>query len=254
MMTAELAQRAEVLAVARQPFVTATVVRAQRPTSAHPGDTALVHADGTVDGFVGGHCAEESVRLHALRAIETAEPVLLRIEPDGGENTAVVDGAVTVHNPCLSGGALEIFLEPHLPPPRVVVVGTSPVAAALADLGSRLDLEMVSGGTVSGDELAVVVASHGTDEEEALSLALRAGVPYVGLVASARRGAAVRDALDVDDALRAQLHTPAGVDIHARTPPEVALAILAEIVSVRHERLEPVVAAEPAPAGHHCCH
>ena len=85
-----------------------------RPASVQPGASALVLGDGTIEGFVGGHCAEPSVRLHALHVLETGEPLLLRIEPGNGEGDAI-DGAVTVHNPCISGGALEIFLEPHLP-------------------------------------------------------------------------------------------------------------------------------------------
>jgi xanthine dehydrogenase accessory factor len=262
-----LSERAGALAAARQAFVTATVVRARSPTSAHAGDVALVLADGTVEGFVGGVCAEASVRLHALRALETGEPLLLRLVPDAGEGDAddATDGAVTEHNPCLSGGALEIFLDPSLPPPRVVVVGDAPVAAALRDLARRVGLEAVAPRegvvAVSGEDLALVVASHGRDEEPALAAALAEGVPYVGLVASPRRGGAVRDALDVDDALKARLRTPAGLDIGARTPPEIALSILAEIVQERRSgapRGTPVpgVPVEVAAAAHDagCCH
>ena len=110
---------------------------AQSPTSVRAGDAAMVRADGTIEGFVGGACAETSVRLHALRVLETGEPVLLRILPGGAEGEAAAeDGAVTVKNPCLSGGALEIFLEPHLPAATLRVVGKTPIALALADLGS----------------------------------------------------------------------------------------------------------------------
>lgn len=253
MIGSDLAGHAEALTVARQPFVQATVVRAQHPTSATPGDAALVLADGTIEGFVGGHCAEESVRLHALRAMEVGEPLLLRIEPEGGDGVDPADGAVTVHNPCLSGGALEIFLEPRLPAPRMVVVGDSPVAEALCDLGSRVGLEIERGpAAAAGDELALVVASHGTAEEPALAAALTAGVPYVALVASPRRGEAVRAALEIPDELRAQLRTPAGLAIGARTPPEIALSILADVVRVRRQARSdtaaPVVVAQAS-----CC-
>ena len=117
MMPAALSRRAQELAAARIPFVTATVVRAQRPTSVEPGSVALVLADGTIEGFVGGVCAEQSVRAYSLLALDSGEPVLLRILPDGEEHgvdgsVAVEDGAVTVRNPCLSGGAIEVFLEP----------------------------------------------------------------------------------------------------------------------------------------------
>src|SRR3954462_6985136 len=113
MKRSEQVRRADELTAARKPFVTAIVVRAQRPSSVTAGDSAVVLADGTIEGFVGGACAETSVRLHALRVLETGEPLVLRIVPDevGREPE---EGAVTVENPCLSGGALEIFLEPRL--------------------------------------------------------------------------------------------------------------------------------------------
>ncbi len=140
MIRGEFAERAEEELIAGGvPFVEATVVRAQSPTSVRAGDAALVRPDGTIEGFVGGVCAETSVRLHALRVLETGEPLLLRILPGEAEGEAAVgDGAVTVKNPCLSGGAMEIFLEPHLPAATLRVVGRSPIALALADLGKRL--------------------------------------------------------------------------------------------------------------------
>ena len=143
MMSADLSRRAQELAAEGKAFVTATVVRAQRPTSVKAGDVALVLADGTIEGFVGGVCAQQSVRAYALKAIETEEALLLRIVPDGpigedpgtGREIAVEEGAVTAQNPCLSGGAIEIFLEPVLPAPRVLVVGDTPIAAAVVTLG-----------------------------------------------------------------------------------------------------------------------
>jgi xanthine dehydrogenase accessory factor len=246
MMTTELARRAEALAADRSPYVAATVVRASRPTSVAPGDSALVLADGAIEGFVGGECAEASVRLHAARALETGEPVLLRITP-GDDDAPAVEGAVTVRNPCLSGGALEIFLEPRLPAPVGVVIGAGPIAGALRELLGWLRWEVA--GTIGAvpDAAAVVVAAHGGDEEAPLRAALEAGVPYVALVASRRRGAAtvaaLRDGGVEADAL-ARLHTPAGLDLGARGPHEVAVSVVAEIVATRHaaERL-----AAPAP-------
>jgi xanthine dehydrogenase accessory factor len=234
MKRSEQVRRADELTAARVPFVTAIVVRAQRPSSVTAGDSGVILSDGTIEGFVGGACAETSVRLHALRVLETGEPLVLRIVP-GDEGGPAEEGAVTVQNPCLSGGALEIFLEPQLPAPRVGVVGETPIALALVSLGVRLGYEV--GLDRSDDDVAVVVASHGSGEEEALERALRAGVPYVGLVASRRRGAAVveelrsRGALDEHDLAR--IRTPAGFDIGARTAEEIALSILAEVVSVR---------------------
>lgn len=229
---------AEKLIASGVPFVEATVVRAQSPTSVRAGDAAIVRTDGTIEGFVGGACAETSVRLQALRVLETGEAMLLRILPGGAEGEAADDeGAVTVNNPCLSGGALEIFLEPHLPAATIRVVGETPIALALADLGKRLgyavELHAPEDGEPNADDAAVVVASHGHEEEPLLTAALREGVPYVGLVASQVRGEAVRDSLDLPDELRAQLHTPAGLEIGAETPEEIALAILAEIVALQ---------------------
>jgi xanthine dehydrogenase accessory factor len=235
--TAEtLAARAEELAGRREPFVHATVVRAQRPTSAHAGDTALVLPSGEIQGFVGGNCVEASVREYSLQALASQEPLLLRVLP-GEPSRAAEEGAVAVSNPCLSGGAIEIFLQPRIPAPRVLVVGTTPVAQALATLGSAvgLDVELTDGETADphGEDAALIVASHGKAEEAALEAALRAGVPYVALVASGTRGAAVLESLDVDDALRARVFTPAGLQLGARTPGEIALSILAQLVGER---------------------
>jgi xanthine dehydrogenase accessory factor len=253
-MSAATSRRAQELAAAGEPFVTATVVRAQRPTSVVAGDVAIVLADGTIEGFVGGACAEHSVRAYSLTAIESGEAVLLRILPfaDPQEpGDEIVDGAVTVENPCLSGGAIEVFLEPVLSSPRVLVVGETPIAAAVARIGAELGLEIATAGGDAAaprpDDLALVVAAHGRDEVAALRGGLEAGLPYVGLVASRARGDGVLGELrgdGVPDELLARIEVPAGIDIHARTPAEIALSILARIVAVRH-------ADAPAPAPRH---
>ncbi len=228
-LAAELASR-------REPFVRATVVRAQHPTSARAGDVALVRSTGEIHGFVGGNCVEASVREYSLRALSTNEPVLLRVVP--GEPSRVhEEGAVEVANPCLSGGAIEVFLEPEVPAPTVIVVGSTPVAHALAALGGQLGFEMVlaDGSAVApgATDAALIVASHGKEEEPALERALRAGVPYVALVASDKRGTAVLASLDVDDEQRARVFTPAGIEIGAVAPGEIALSILAQLVAER---------------------
>lgn len=254
MIKGDLAQRMERLVAERVPFVTATVVRALSPASVRPGDSALVLADGTIDGFVGGVCAQASVRLHAARVLETGEAVVLRLIPGaapGDETTE--DGIVVAHNPCLSGGSMDIFLEPQLPALRLLVAGDTPIARAVAGVASAAGYDVVRGepGELRPDssDAALVVASHGDGEEVALTAALEAGVGYVALVASAKRGAAVRDSLEVPDALREQLHTPAGLDIGARTPGEIAIAILAELVAkgiARPPAAAGAAAAEPA--------
>jgi xanthine dehydrogenase accessory factor len=240
-----LARRAEELAAQGVAFVTATVVRAQRPTSAIAGDVALITLDGTIDGFVGGICAEHSVRLFAWSAMQNGEPVLLRILPSeeevAGKEKLEEDGAVTVLNTCLSGGAIEVFLEPTLPIPRVHVVGSKPIAAALERLGPEMGLDIVADRDTSpllreGD-LGVVVASHGKGELEAVRAALEMELPYVGLVASPKRGAALIEELrgaGVEDAALERLDCPAGLDIGARTPPEVALSIMAQVIEARY--------------------
>jgi xanthine dehydrogenase accessory factor len=255
MIGGELERRASALAEAGEPFVSATVVRAARPASVRPGDRALVLPDGRIEGFVGGACAEAAVRLHAARALETGEPLLLRVLP-GEDEAPASEGAVSVHNPCLSGGALEIFLEPRLRPPRIVVVGDSPVALALTRLAEPLGLEVVLGAAADLDagpsDLALVAASHGRGEEEALRWGLEHALPYLGLVASRRRGEAVLEALRAGGVGGVErIRTPAGLDIGARTPAEIALAILAEVVAVRRTlATAPVPAAAEAEAAH----
>ena len=241
-MNPDVEARAAELRRDRVPFVHARVVRAERPTSAKPGDEAVVLPDGTIEGFVGGACAESTVRAQGLSLLDSGESLLLRISPSGDAGdpgASEHEGTLTVVNPCLSGGTLEIFLEPVIPAPTIAVHGESPIAAALAGLAERVGFEVLEGardsvgGEAGAPPAAVVVASHGRDEEPLLEAAVRAGVPYVGLVASRKRGEAVVAALELDDAQRASVHTPAGLDIGARTPREVALSILAEIVARR---------------------
>jgi xanthine dehydrogenase accessory factor len=246
----EIADRAAELTRMRVPYVHARVVLAQRPTSAKPGDQALVLPDGSMEGFVGGDCAESTVRAQSLALLDSGDSLLLRITPEPeSEPQEAVAGTLSVHNPCLSGGTLEIFLEPRRPPPLVVVEGDTPIARALLAIGRPLGYELVRhSGSLPDDVAAVVVASHGRDEADLLRAAVAAQVPYIGLVASPKRGSAVVAALDLDDqsvtALprpgtslaspgRSAIHTPAGLDIGARTPEEIALSILADIVARR---------------------
>jgi xanthine dehydrogenase accessory factor len=230
--------RARALTEGRTPFVRATVVRAQRPTSAHAGDVALIVASGDIYGFVGGNCVEASVRSYALQALTTREPLLLRVVA-GEPSHSHEEGAIQVSNPCLSGGAIEIFLEPKVPAPRLLIVGATPTAEALQAMGAVLGFEIAvstaseTSVLITPDDAAVIVASHGSGEEPALESALRAGVPYVALVASQVRGAAVLASLDVNEEQRARVHSPAGLLLGGHTPAEVALSILAELVQER---------------------
>jgi xanthine dehydrogenase accessory factor len=255
---ADLDLRATQLRRQGVPFVRARVVLAEKPTSAKAGDEAIIHADGSIEGFVGGTCAETTVRAQSLLLLDTSEPLLLRItpteEPVPGD-VRVAPGTRTVHNPCLSGGTLEIFLDPVVPPPLLAVHGEGPIAAALTRLAGELGYRAAPVGAVPLiGALAVVVASHGREEVETLAAALDAGVPYIGLVASRRRAAGVLADLaearpDLAGVAAGRVHSPAGLDIGARTASEIALSILAEVVTERvRVRSSPPSRTEVPPA------
>jgi xanthine dehydrogenase accessory factor len=176
--------------------------------------------------------------------------VLLRILPEGEAEFPESPGAVTVVNPCLSGGALEIFLEPRLPAPLLAVVGTTPIADAVSTLAAPLGFatEAVAAGQLLPEgSTAVIISSHGREETATIRSALDSGVGFIGLVASRRRGAAVLEEMALTADERARVHTPVGVDIGARTAEEIALSIMAAVVrAIRVEGLVPPFGA-PAP-------
>ncbi|MEU7679184.1 XdhC family protein [Micromonospora taraxaci] len=234
-----IAERARELTDNREPFVHATVVRAQDPTSARPGDAAVIRSDGSIEGFVGGVCAESSVRAAALDTMRDGTALLLRVLPDGVPPFPEAPGARVVVNPCHSGGAIEVFLRPMLPAPALRVVGSTPISAAVATLAAFLDFDVVAADDDTGCT-AVVVAGLGKGEQEAIRAALDAGVGFIALVASDRRGTALLDELSLTDAERARVHTPAGLEIGARTPAEIALSIMGEVVrAIRVDGLAP---------------
>ncbi len=251
-MSTELLARADRLRAQRTPFVLATVVRAERPTSAKAGDRAILMSDGTLEGFVGGVCAESTVRLEGLRLLgaDDGAATLLRITPDAASSPQPApEGIVVVTNECLSGGTLDIFLEAMLPPTLIHIFGSAPIARALERVATAAGFAVTTGSdpgaAIPPDTAAVVIASHGRDEERVLTAALRTGVEYVGLVASRRRGAAVVAGLDVPAEVRERVHTPAGLDIGARTAREVAISIVAELISARAQRRAPETGAPP---------
>lgn len=246
--THDVRLRAEQLIGERRPFVTATVVRAQQPTSAHPGDTAIVFSDGTIEGFVGGQCAQNSVREAARGALDSGESVLLRVLPDGAPPFPKTSGADVVVNPCLSGGAMEIFLEPTLPAHVLSLYGDTPIADAVVEFARVLDLDVVRSSAaeaVTDDATAVIIASLGGEEALTIRAALDAGVQYIGMVASRVRGAAVLEQLELTDSERARVHTPVGMYIGAKTPAEIALSIVVDVV--RAIRLDGVSVARIDP-------
>ncbi len=232
MMT--ISERARQLLAARTPFVHATVVRAQPPTSSYPGDEAILLPDGTIEGFVGGQCAQNSVRKAALGALQAGESVLLRVLPDGDVHFPEAPGACVVVNPCLSGGSLEIFLTPQLPAPLIRIYGATPIADALAQLCEVLGYDVRRDDEpddATALPTALVIASHGGPEAEIIRAALDHGVGYVGLVASKVRGASILDSLDLSEEERARVHTPVGLAIGAKTPAEIAVSIAAELIA-----------------------
>lgn len=241
-----LAARAADLVAHRQPFVRATVVRAQPPTSARAGDEALVLSDGSIEGFVGGQCAKESVRVAALASLQDGESALLRVLPDDSVVFPDTPGARLTVNTCLSGGALEIFLEPAIPSPVIEVLGDTPIAEAVATLADVLGFAVARSlpGPPQEGSVAVIVASHGQDEPESIRAALDAGIHFVGLVASRTRGEAVLSSMALTPEERARVHTPVGVEIGAKTAEEIGLSILASVV--RAIRVEGIA----APASH----
>jgi len=242
-----ISERARELSAARTPFVHATVVRAQPPTSSYPGDEAILLADGTIEGFVGGQCAQNSVRKAALGALQAGESVLLRVLPDGDVHFPEAPGACVVVNPCLSGGSLEIFLAPQLPAPLIQIYGATPIGDALAQLCEVLGYD-VRRDTEPADATAVVIASHGGPEAEIIRAALDNGVGYIGVVASQVRGAAILNELELCEAERARVHTPVGLPIGAKTPAEIAVSIAAELIAgIRGGGLSRAVALEGGP-------
>lgn len=249
-MTSDLRGRITELVDGRVPFVRATVVRAQVPASAHPGDLAIVLADGSIEGFVGGQCATGSVRTAALGALRDGQSVLLRVLPDGGATFPELPGAEIVVNPCLSGGALEIFLEPLLPSPTLHLVGSTPTAEAVASLAAAVGFEVTRATDDQGvrEATAVLLAGHGGDEAAVIRAALEAGVGYIGVVASRTRGAALLDAMGLTPQERQRIHAPVGIHIGARTAAEIALSVVAGLVQAI--RLDGLAASTigPAPA------
>jgi xanthine dehydrogenase accessory factor len=232
------------LVEAEQPFALATVVRCEPPASARPGAKAVIRVDGSMQGWVGGSCAQPLVVKEAQRVLSEGRPCLIRLCPNAGESGRQQPDVVEYLMTCHSGGTLEIFVEPVMPQPRLCIVGETPVALTLATLGQALGyrVERVDPAALTperfapGRRTAVVIATMGAADEEAVEAALRSAAPYVALVASPRRAAVLRDYLatrGVPAERIAKLRAPAGLDIGARTQEEIALSIMAEIVQLR---------------------
>jgi xanthine dehydrogenase accessory factor len=252
------------------PCVLATVVRVEPPTSARPGDKAVVTADGRLRGWIGGSCSEPIVRREALRALTEGVPQLVRIVPAPEVKQTRKRGELMVATTCPSGGALDIFIEPRLPRPLLLVFGDSPAARTLVQMGSLAGFRTCSvhpgarpedfeaaGMVLNSLELAsanpgpdtwAVVATMGHYDEDALEAVLAHPEIEVGLVASTRRTAAVRDALrsrGVDDETLARIR-PAG-KVRGVSQEEIALLALAEVITARRKRGHVAAPVQPSP-------
>jgi xanthine dehydrogenase accessory factor len=246
------------LTQARRPFTLATVVWRRAPSSGHVGSKGIVLDDGTVHGFVGGACAEPAVVREALAALGDGEPRLLFLGPPDAVRGPDVAGTRTVPMACESEGALEVYLEPFLPGPQVVVYGRSPAVRALTVAARGLDWEVVVvddggdpdahpfpelvrtsidlSGLAIGPSTAIVVATQGHYDDLALRAALATEAGYVGLVAAEKRASAVVEALrdeGTSDAQLSRVHAPAGLDLGAVDNAEIGVAVLADLVARR---------------------
>ena len=256
------------LVSAGERFAVATVVRVVPPTSGKPGDKAIVFPDGKLWGWIGGGCAQPVVVKEAVKALGEGQPRLVRItpSPDDAEQ-GIVDYTMTCH----SGGAMEIYIEPVLPSPHVLIVGRSPVAQTLAQLSNTVGYAVsvvvsdapsdafgnaqviesrdysLQKATIRPDTF-IVVSTQGEGDEEALQQALSTDASYIALVASRTKAAKLFEYLrgqGIAPERIGQVRAPAGLDIQAQSPPEIAVGILAQIIQIRAEGTK--VAQKPAP-------
>lgn len=268
-MRRELLDLAADLARRGEPFALATVIARKPPISAQVGDVALVTREG-FHGWVGGSCTRPTVTVEARRALEDGQPRLVSLDPDPESQRR--PGLTVYPMTCHSGGSVEIHIQPVLPVPRVVVYGVSPVARALARLAVAMgyavrvvdpaaDVSAFPGAEAFADPAAVprdqtsapafaVVATQGQWDEDALAAAAAREPEYLGVVASPKRFGEMRALLAgrVPDAVLARVRNPAGLDLGARGPEEIALSILAEIVQQQRAAASPPSPVRERPA------
>jgi xanthine dehydrogenase accessory factor len=245
--------KADELLTNGQIFAIAVVVRYQAPISGKPGNKAIILPDGKIWGWIGGGCVQPVVAKEALKALADGQPRLIRISPSSSAEEGLVDYTMTCH----SGGTLDIYIEPVLPKPHILILGRSPVALTLARLGktinytisvaapeadrenfpdcdlvhSDLDLSRIK----ITPQTFIVVSTQGQNDEEALERALLSNASYVAFVASKVKTATILEYLKergLTAARLGQLRAPAGLDIRAASPEEIAVSILAEIIRV----------------------
>jgi xanthine dehydrogenase accessory factor len=276
-MNKQLLERAAELARRGESFVFAVVVRREPYSSSQQGDSAIITADGSYHGWLGGNCTRPQVLREAAQALLDGKSRLIALSPE--PELQVRAGVTPLPMTCHSGGTVDIFLEPVLAAPRLVVFGVSPVARAVAQLGKAMgylvdvvdpdahaaelphaDRVFTDPGAAelrgSAPIASAVVASMGEHDEDAVAAALTMRPAYLGVVASRKRFAVLRETL-LERGISAHaldaIRSPAGLDLGGRQPEEVALSILAEIVQLKHaarpavHTAAPVVSAPAAP-------
>lgn len=243
-MIDEFLRHSQELRSRREPYAHAIVVRHGKPISGKPGDKAIIHQDGSLHGWIGGGCTHPIVVKEALQALREGKPRMIAVNPSG--STTPLDGVVQYEMTCHSGGALDVYIEPVLPEPQVLVLGSSPVGRHLKNLAREIGYfvpeEVPTSCCSGGPDLQrmnlagpvfVVVATQGEDDELALEEALKTDAPYVAFVGSRKKASALQDYLrrqGIPEPRLAELRTPAGLDLSAQTPAEIALSVLAEII------------------------
>jgi xanthine dehydrogenase accessory factor len=240
----------------KAPYARATIVRTEGPTAAKAGAKAIITAEGELIGFLGGGCVRGAVIRTAQQAIEAGEPKLIRVRPKEEVTQALDEEGVELHgSACPSKGSADVFIEPVMPRPPLIVIGSSYVAKAISELAAMLGFSLVqvsatpqaAGAAPLASALAqphqlkrafIVVATQGAGDYAALSAALKTNAPYVAFVASSKKAKAMRERLANDGLAEAsveRLRAPAGLAIGSETPAEIAVAILAEMIKVRHD-------------------
>ena len=224
-----------------EPFVLATVVAYKSPQSAKPGSRAIIRSDGSISGWVGGGCVQPIVLREAQQALKTGQPKLLSISPDAS-HADDWKGVESYRMTCEGGGSLEIYLEPFLPKPELMIVGDSPVAETVAQLGELLDFKVIKDPGQIKESTYVVVATMGNGDEEGLLSVLGSRPKYFGLVASEKKSKALFEYArehGYSDEQIARVKCPAGMALGGETMPEIALSVMAEIVKLRRASSEP---------------
>jgi len=226
-------------------FCVVTVVRTANATSAKAGAKAVVTADGTLHGFVGGGCVQGAVKKAAVEVLTAGEPRLMRVKPEDEVDASTDGDGVELHSSsCPSGGTVEFFLEPTRQRMRLLILGNAPVAAALNRLGQAIGAETTTLETLAANDLAkldlhkrdaIVVATQGKGDRQALEAALRSKADYVGMIGSRKKIGVLLDQIgkDISVERKQALHGPAGLDIGAIEPEEIAVSIIGEIIQKR---------------------